>query len=450
MIDINLMKSTTSKKILLLNPPGRISYLRDYYCSSISKAGYYWPPIDLLVLSGLLGRKFEVYILDSIARKLSFAKCEHEIKEINPDIIIFLSSVLSYKEDFSFIEKLKGINVLIFGVGEIFMENTQDIIGEYPFIDGAILDFTNDAVSDFVEDPAQFNYIIKSQTNQPGKFFEYPPPLLERFPLFLYRYPYNRSKPFTSIITTYGCPYGCHFCNSGNIGFKLRKLDNIIEELRYIVKSGIKQVFFADMTFGVNREHTARLCNAICKEGIKIQWNCYSRVDIIDEDLLRLMKRAGCYLIQFGVESVDHDMLKRYGKPISPQAVKSTFNMLKKNKILSGAHFLFGLPGESMETVKESIKSVKELDPDYVSFNIFKPRKGSLLSLKNSSDNIGVLDKHIRRGYIKFYLRPGYLIKRILKMRSLYELNNIFYMGSILCRNLIAGSIQGARRRQYY
>jgi len=432
------------KRVLLLNPPGKRSYLRDYYCSSISKAGYYWPPIDLLVLSGLLKNRFDVHVLDAIIKKQGIEKCAWEIKGIDPEIIIFLSSTKSYKDDFSFMRRIKQAqNALSIGCGEIFLEDSQKTLKENPFLDGVILDFTNPSIADFLMSPSLFNKTLPKQKRQKNKslLFTYPTPLHEKFPLRQYRYPYNRSKPFTSVLTTYGCAHNCHFCNSGNLGFKRRNISNVVDELKEIRKLGIKQVFFADMTFGENREHTFHLCDAICKEGIELNWNCYSRVDVVDERLLKAMKRAGCHLVQYGIENIDQHLLQKYGKNISLSQVKNTFELMKKQNILSGAHFLFGLSEESPSSVKESIRFIRLLKPDYVSFNIFHPRKSSRLSHESPPDNLKLLHKDIRKGYFQFYMSPFYLAKKLMGIRSLYELGNLLYMGKMLCRNLVTGKI---------
>lgn len=442
---IQINRSFCGKKVLLLNPPGKFSYLRDYYCSSISKAGYYWPPIDLLVLSGLLRENFQIHIIDAITQALSAKKCAARIKEIKPDAIIFLSSVQSCEEDFKFIKQIKNNEeMVIIGCGEIFLENPQRILEKNSFIDGAILDFTRPDVVEFIKVPERFNRVLQQTPENKMGSFRYPPPLHARFPLYRYRYPLTKSKPFTSVLAAYGCPFHCDFCNSGNLGYKVRDIKNVLDELKSVTKLGIKQIFFADMTFGANKNHTIQLCDAILKEKMGITWNCFSRVDVIDEQLLMAMKKAGCRLIQFGIENVDQNMLKKYGKKILLSQIKSTFNLLKRSDILIGAHFLFGLPEESLNSIRASINSIEELRPDYISFNIFRPRKLSSLSLEKSTPNANVLNKYIRRAYLKYYLHPRYLLNRLSNMTSLHEFSNLFYMGRTLCRNLVLRRVQNS------
>ncbi|MFC2091408.1 B12-binding domain-containing radical SAM protein [Elusimicrobiota bacterium] len=437
------MKKPTRKRILLFNPPGKKRYLRDYWDSTVSKAGYYWPPIDLLILSGILKSRYDVFVLDALVERKSVDKCSDMISVISPDIVIFMSSVLSRKEDFEFAARLKKEydSLIIIGCGEVFLEDTQGLLKEHPFIDAAILDFTNSSIPDFIEDLSVENNVMSFNENGYVRDLEYPIPLHGKFPLHKYSYPYNTYKPFTSVLSSYGCPYKCHFCNSGNLGFKLRNIDNVIEELKYVGSMGIKQVFFADMTFAAKRSHAMDLCRKISKNNIRLRWNCYSRADVIDEELLVCMKRAGCYLIQFGVENFDESFLKKHGKSISVSRTLETFDLLKKHGLLAGAHFLFGLPGESSGSIKDSIEFAKSMNPDYVSFNIFRPRKNTFLSSEEKTLGADKIFKSIRNGYLDFYLRPRYLFERISRISTLYELKNIIYNGVILCRNVIMGTM---------
>ncbi|MFC2061701.1 B12-binding domain-containing radical SAM protein [Elusimicrobiota bacterium] len=430
-----------NKKILLLNPPGKFRYLRDYYCSSISKAGYYWHPIDLLILSGYLHEKYEINVIDCIAESLNADDCYNRIKEIVPDVVIFLSSVLSYEEDIQFIKRIKELkNIKTIGCGEIFLQAPHKTLADNPHVDAVILDFTNKDILDFIEYSSRYDNILPFGKNY-GEYFRIPLPRHEKFPLSRYRYPCSRSHPFASVLTNYGCPYKCHFCNSGNLGFKIREIDNVIGELKYIKELGISQIFIKDMTFGADREHALEFCKAIVKEGVEIQWNCYARIDTVDEELIRYMKEAGCYLIQFGIENIDDKLTEKYGKKIAISRVNEVFKMLRKQKILTGAHFLFGLPEEPAGSAKESMAFSRKIRPDYVSYNIYSPRKGSSLAAQAPAGQNSQLRNCINKGYFRFYLRPGYIFSRLSKIRSFYELKNLLYMGKMLASNIIKDRI---------
>src|SRR3989344_727403 len=217
-------------KILLLNPPGTKIYIRDYYCSKVSKTNYIYEPPDLLILSGILSEKHRVAVIDAIAEKLSENDCIARILQFRPDAIVFLSGAVSFQEDFPFMEKVKRLtNAKLIGSADIFMENGEKILEKY-------------------------------------------------------RFPFAYGK-FATVLTDYGCPFRCKFCIMSNLGFKFRSAENVIAELQYIKSLGINEIYFDDQTFGVNRKRTIDLCNAMLANNLQMKWSCFSRVDLIDEEI---------------------------------------------------------------------------------------------------------------------------------------------------------------------
>lgn len=144
----------TKKKILLLNPPGDKIYFRDYYCSKVSKASYYYHPLDLLYLSGRFSEQdFDLYIIDAIADKLSEKICLAEIKKISPDIILSLVASPSYRKDIDFLKKIKdGIpNLILIVTGDVYRELREKAFNETPFINAVLLDFSTDDVIRYIK-----------------------------------------------------------------------------------------------------------------------------------------------------------------------------------------------------------------------------------------------------------------------------------------------------------
>ncbi len=328
------------RKILLLNPPGDKQYIRDYYCSTVSKAGYYWHPIDLLFQSGIIGSLHDVDIIDAIASRKSSKQVINDIKNKSYDAIFFLTSSQSWETDFKILENLKKRNEILIGSGEIFCQESWKILKKFDFIDAALLDFTSDDVIHYLN--GNYNK-IKTMTyrlnndikyiNNPTNYtdFSIPIPKHELFPLKMYKMPFMKFPIFATLLTTYSCPFSCKFCNSGrsNLVFKKRNLKNVIEEMIYITSLGIKQLFFKDMTFGVDRNHSFRLCEEILENKLQVCWNCYSRIELMEEELLDIMIKSGCYLIQFGIESWDEELLSKYGKA---SLNSRTMHILKKIK----------------------------------------------------------------------------------------------------------------------
>lgn len=460
-------------KILLLNPPGDKLYLRDYYCSHISKANYYWPPFDLMVQSGFLKRDFELEVLDANVLGLSEEETLLRIRKMNIDALLFLTGGVSWKKDFAFLKKLKREKPIpSVGIGDILFFSPQKFLQEYLFLDGVLLDFTSPSFSLWLKRKENipfedFVYRERGEIIEGGrtkkKVFSYPSPHYFLFPLKKYRLPYSLYRLFLPCLTDFGCPFSCPFCVGGKLGYKLRDLDNLLEDLSCIHSLGIRQIRFKDLTFGARREHTISLCEEMIKRKFHFKWICISRVDVLDEELLSLMKKAGCYLIQLGVETGEEKILKKYKKGITLGKVKETFRVCKKLKIQTLAHFILGLPEEREETLLRTIEFAKELDPDYASFNLAAPKAGTELReealekgyLKGEEDEVDnsllypsletpLLSREalwrLRNKAIKeFYLRPSYLVKRLLKVRTFYGFKTLFREGISLLGTLSHG-----------
>ena len=437
------------KKVLLLNPPGEKMYLRDYYCSTVSKAGYYWHPIDLLVQSGFLSQEYEIGFIDAIVEQISWNKCLQTAVGFKPDVIVFLSGTQSWKNDFDFVHILKkATGAKLIGSGEIFFENGQEIIASHPFLDGAMLEFINQDLRHYLR--GDYDSIdkmiyringdvrVKESTNR-AKEFEIPTPRHDLFLSKKYKLPFVRHPFFATIMTNYGCLFYCSFCNSGSLGFKTRKIENIMTELEYLRALGCGHVFVKDMSFAANREHALQFCQALSGSRLKFDWNCYSRPDLIDEELALTMKSSGCLLIQFGIESGDEKVSKSSGKDIDLGQIHQAFLTCRKHNILTGAHLILGLPGESMASQKKTHDLLKELKPDYISLNIFAPRKGSKFSnypKANSKKLLKIRNKYYRH----FYLRPRYLFGNMMKTQNISKLFESVAMGFNLLKNSVISS----------
>jgi radical SAM superfamily enzyme YgiQ (UPF0313 family) len=154
-----------------------------------------------------------------------------------------------------------------------------------------------------------------------------------------------------------------YFCPANFAGVKLREIGNFIEELRYLDRMGIKNLCFRDMLFSGNKRHTVELCEAIIKERLQFDWYCETRVDTVDGTILEIMKKAGCFLVWFGVESGDNSILKSSEKKIDIATIKDTFKACKEIGIQTGAYVIFGLPGDTEESILKTI--------DFLIFNHF-------------------------------------------------------------------------------
>lgn len=465
------MRRTVSK-ILLLNPPGKHQYFRDYYCAKLSKARYYYHPVDLVYLSGRLAEMAEIKVLDAIAEKLSPESCEQAIISLKPEAMVFLSSAPSYREDMHFISKLKNSlpDCFMIGTGDIFREYRTRGLRDNPFLDALLTDFsTDDIVRYLSENPTREipnliyrkgEQLIEGQEQHTKGIWNVPVPKWDAFNLKAYHFPFARRKPFASILTDFGCPYNCDFCPVSSLGFKLRPVADIIAELKKLKSLGVKELYIRDQTFGVHKKRSMELLDAIMHAKLRFSWTGLSRTDVLDDDLLAKMKKSGCHTLMIGIESANDLLMTEHKKNIQVSDTYASIKEIKKAGIRVGGFFMMGFPGESRESMEATAQLARRLPIDYASFNIVSPRFGTEFRQKaieegavnpenleaESSAAMPVWKNqklsntellNLRRKTVKkFYMRLSYIIRRLLAIRTFNELINLFSEGwSLLKKN---------------
>ena len=206
-----------------------------------------------------------------------------------------------------------------------------------------------------------------------------PVPLHHMLPLDKQRMPMIKG-PFTFIVTSRGCPAGCKFCIkhvSYQTSVRIRSPQLILEELKVLSDLGIHNVhMYADL-FTVNRQQVVDLCNLILESGLKVKWTCNSRVDYVDEEMLKLMGKAGCWYISWGIESANELILKRIRKGYHKEQAFKALKWSKAAGINNWGYFIIGLPGETEESIQETIAYAKELPLDIALFHIAAPYPGT-------------------------------------------------------------------------
>ncbi|MBI4845884.1 MAG: radical SAM protein [Candidatus Omnitrophica bacterium] len=443
------------KKILLLNPPGKSRYLRDQYCSSSAKAHYYWPAVDLLVLSGILCKKFELKVIDAIVEGLSREHVLNHIAKENFFAVVSLTSNASKDDDFKLFEEIKNrFEVRLVLNGGFLKHAPEKYLEKFLFLDAIITDFTQNGILRFLnQEEGSFaglcfrraGRIINYQSSIEPREFSYPMPQHKLFPLKKYSMPQSRSHPFSCVLMSRGCTFKCRFCSSSKIPFCRRVVANIIDELEGLKKMGIKEIHFSDFNFTSERGHAFLLCEEMIRKELGIGWDCLSRADCLDEEVALIMKQAGCHTIQIGVESKNEALLGLLGKPVKNDTVRRAFALCRKLQIRTIGFFIIGFPGEDEQSIKETIEFAKELDCDYASFSIFVPDFGSdiredILKGNPELENIydfdrtkfpvwenGILSKkriwQLRNKAIRdFYFRPAYISKQLKMLASFREL----------------------------
>ncbi|HNT35897.1 MAG TPA: radical SAM protein, partial [bacterium] len=340
--------------------------------------------------------------------------------------------------------------------GDIMLAKGESALARFPFLDAAYLNYTTGDVVEWLcraGDSAIPNIIFRSHNRilvgerREAKNFSCGIPQHELFPIKRYRFPFCRSARYSSVITSFGCPLKCAFCVPGTFGLSLRPVDEVIEELRHLKSMGISEVLFQDSTINASREHSRTLFSAIRESGLNIQWMCQSRADCVNDEILGEMRASGCHTIQFGVESGSDSIREGVNKRCATAQYEESFALCHKHGIRPSGFFIIGLPGETHETVRETVELAKHLRCSTAVFGLAMPHPVTALGALTGSQQSGLsendhYDNYQRIGsqlseltpeqvvrwrlkaYASFYLRASYVWQRLTEIGSLYELGD--------------------------
>jgi radical SAM superfamily enzyme YgiQ (UPF0313 family) len=206
-----------------------------------------------------------------------------------------------------------------------------------------------------------------------------PIPMHELLPLQKYRMPLIKG-PFTFIVTSRGCPAGCTYCIkhvSYQYGTRLRSPELLVKEMWQLKELGIPNIhMYADL-FTVNRDQVIELCQLMIEQNLNVKWTCNSRVDYVDEEMLQLMGKAGCWLISWGIESGNEQILRHARKGAYPDKAERALRWAKQAGIKNWGYFIIGLPGETEATIRQTIDFAKQLPLDIALFHVAAPYPGT-------------------------------------------------------------------------
>lgn len=206
-----------------------------------------------------------------------------------------------------------------------------------------------------------------------------PLPRHDLLPLQKYKAPLV-GGPYSFLVSSRGCPAGCRFCIkhvSYGRTVRFRSPENILQEIELLLQLGVHDVhMYADL-FTISREQVMGLCQLIQERQLKVRWTCNSRVDFVDEEMLRAMRQAGCWMISWGIESGNEEILKRIRKGITLEQVEHALRWSHQAGIRNWGYFIIGLPGETEETIQQTIRFAKRLPLDLALFHIAAPHPGT-------------------------------------------------------------------------
>lgn len=449
-------------KVLFVNPPQT--------ASKYKFMGVIAPPLGIAYMAGVLQENnIDVEILDASAEDMDFKDVEKELLKRKPDLVALTAltptigraletaqivketlpdSIVvmgGYHPTFNFIETLEdeNVDIVIRGEGEYIMLNLVQALENQSSL--------HDVKGIVFEDKNSKEIVVNPEAPLIQNLDELPFPALNLLPMKKYRL-LDMDTHMTTMITTRGCPMQCSFCSSAAMhGKKIRErsVENIVDEIEYLKTNyDIDTIAFMDDTFTLKKRKVMAICDEILKRNIEIMWGCTSRVDTLDEKLLKKMKEAGCITIFIGVESADQQQLDNMCKNTTIAKIENAFKIARKLKIRTIASVALGMPGDTKEIMNKTVKFVHKLKPNYAIYSLATPYPGTrfykeafeknLIKIKDWSKytlitpiletidcSLNDMRKIQAKAFMKFYLRPHYIIRQFLQDGP-YLLKTIF------------------------
>ncbi len=383
--------------ILLINPPfSRKEEYRFWFSSLGTKAN---PPLGLAyIASACIEKGYSVRIIDALAEGLTLKELKKRIAEVDPKIVGVTATTPMINNAFEVLRLAKECSkttLTVLGGPHITSESFSSMQecgdldvgvlgeGEVTFAELAEVYLSSDKRLDKV---AGIIYRQDGQfvTNRRREYIkdinDIPLPAYDLLPMHLYSpSPLNyRRFPAISMLSSRGCPFQCSFCTKSIFGDVVRKLNpgKVYEQVKYLVDNyKIKEIHFYDDTFILGKDWVKEVCSYL--EKLDISWWCNGHVDIISEEVLFYLKKAGCYRIYYGVESASEKSLRLLNKVSSVEKIRYAFKITREAKIKAGAFMILGIPGENGQDMQRSIDLVKEIKADHAVFSIMTPYPGT-------------------------------------------------------------------------
>ncbi|PIP42059.1 MAG: B12-binding domain-containing radical SAM protein [Desulfobacterales bacterium CG23_combo_of_CG06-09_8_20_14_all_51_8] len=319
----------------------------------------------------------EVRIFDYIVSQYTPDKLHRQMDEFQPDVVGATSVTMNFPVGAEILKAAKQHNPSVITVmgGPHVSFDAKNTLTRFPEIDAIIVGEGENTLMQWMPAAGSRSawHGIKGLafmdggqfiSTGPGEFIEdldaLPLPSRHLLPLSKYK---ALGFPI-SIITSRGCPNKCIFCLGRKmVGFKVRYRDTtrVVDEIESLVSKGFERINIADDLFVSNKKRVRRLCEEILNRRINFGWSAFARVDTVDEETLTLMRRAGCDAVSFGIESGNQEMLERVQKRITLDQARRAVRACKNAGMIAHASFMVGLPGESRETMQDSMEFAREL-----------------------------------------------------------------------------------------
>ena len=487
--------------ILFVNPPapdGGIWIRSQHRVGRRSREGMIWPQVSLAQMAALFP-DYQVEVVDAISTRMDWAAFERLLEKKRPRYYVTQVTAPTLRNDMygTFLARSLGATTIAFGTHVTpIPERTMEAYPNLDFILRGEPELTLRELIDSLEGREQDPQIVKLlsdtdpewqplsasegrkredlshvkglvwrhngqialNTDRPfiANLDDLPLPRHDMLPLDKYRIP-SIKGPYSFIVTSRGCTGGCKFCIkhvSYQYSIRLRSPESIMEEIKMLYDLGLRYIhMYADL-FTVSREQVMGLCQLIIESGLKIKWTCNSRVDYVDEEMLHTMAKAGCWYISWGLESANVEILRNIRKGTNPEKMIRALTWSKKAGIRNWGYFIIGLPGETEESIQETIALSKKLPLDIALFHIAAPYPGTPFFFEVVENNwfrpgtqweevdmdrstvldypglsAERLEYWQRRAFREWAMRPGPILTYLKSANSLGALRSFFDIG---------------------
>ncbi len=413
---------------------------------------------------------FEPSFVDAIMEELDVAAFAQRVKEIHPELLVMECSTPSIRYDLQSAAAVKAalpeVRIALVGSHVTFFH--REVLSENPAVDAVCrgefeitlrelaramaegrdwstvegLSYRHDGqvvanaerplIANLDALPFPARHIVRSEGYRAGIF--------------------SGTQP-TAIVSSRGCPFQCTYClwpaTLYGHRFRARSAENVVEEIGEVVHQyGIDEIYFDDDTFTMDRQRVLDICHLIRERRLRVSWIVQARVDTVDREVLRAMKEAGCHYILFGVESGSPEMLETMKKRIELDQVREAFRLCRELGIKTQAFFLFGVPGETQQTIRQTIEFAKSLPASTAQFAVVVPHPGSALyeqvvrhgwlvysdwedfaSCEALVETPQLSRAEVQQArvnaYREFYFRPAYIWQEALRIRHPRDLQRL-------------------------
>lgn len=453
-------------KVVFINPPNTYELVGNDPVIIKDQQGVS-PSLGMMYIAAHLKHtgRYDVHFIDAQADELDHEQVAERVKQIDPDVVGMMAmtfTLIDVRLIMQEIRKRCNSKIILGGPHVvIYPEQTIDPRGlgaDYAVIgEGEV---TMDTLLQAIGTGTAHEKIWRQE-----KFIEDMDELLfparELTPIGKYYSILCKETPTTTAFSSRGCPFVCSFCDRPALGkgFRAMSAKRVVDEMQWCVDHNIKEIFFYDDTFSVSKKRVHEICDEIKRRGLawqdprtsqwqwKIGWDIRTRVNVVDESLIRNLSESGCERIHFGVESAVPRIIKELQKGITQEQVEDAFALCKQYHIKTLAYLMMGNPTETHKDVLETLQMTNRIRPDFMQMTILSPFPATAIYYRALRDGIldhdiwadyalnmpddfrpplweekftrSELEAELRWFYSKFYLTPHFIRDRIMEVRNM-------------------------------